>query len=323
MNTIKFAPFNDFVTEQHDVEHASVDTVEIGGIERKFYNPCNLNVFITNTCQNSCDYCINKGATDMFRMSDETYYDDLKAALEKLKGVKLEASITGGEPTLLPHRLVRTVRMLNDYGVHCRTVSTNGIGLLERYDGKTVLQHLIDNGFTHNISISRMAEDNFSNDQAMKGEEYGSTSRNISNDMLRRIATIAKVNDVQLRTSTLLLSKHVNSYKKMLHFVDFQHSLGIDGCIFREVEGGPLLQKHGVCMQPIANIIDSYAYFKFIRTVKTMYYEIDLYHYRSPKTGAEYIVKVYHNAYVADEDVICSLSFNHGILRKGFHGEAL
>lgn len=95
MNTIKFAPFNDFVTEQHDVEHASVDTVEIGGIERKFYNPCNLNVFITNTCQNSCDYCINRGATDMFRMSDGTYYDDLKAALEKLKDVKLEASITG------------------------------------------------------------------------------------------------------------------------------------------------------------------------------------------------------------------------------------
>lgn len=75
MNTIKFAPYDDFVTEQHDVEHASVDTVKVGETEYRFYNPCNLNVFITNTCQNACDFCINKGQTDQFRMGDSTYYE--------------------------------------------------------------------------------------------------------------------------------------------------------------------------------------------------------------------------------------------------------
>ena len=112
MNTIKFAPYDDFVTEQHDVEHASVDTVKVGETEYRFYNPCNLNVFITNTCQNACDFCINKGQTDQFRMGDSTYYEDLEKGLEKLSGVKLEATITGGEPTLLPRRLVETVRIL-------------------------------------------------------------------------------------------------------------------------------------------------------------------------------------------------------------------
>ena len=322
MNTIKFAPYNDFVTEQHDVERATVDTVTVGGVERKFYNPCNLNVFITNTCQNSCDYCINGGASDIYRMSDSTYYDDLEKALDKLSGVNLEASITGGEPTLLPHRLVETVRILKERGVRCRTVSTNGIGLIERYEGKTVLQHLIENGFTHNLSISRMAEDDVSNDQAMRGSGTGCTSRNITNDTLRRIATIAKVNDVQLRTSTLFLAHHVSSFKKMLHFVDFQHSLGIDGCIFREVEGGAMQRKHGVFMRGIAEMVRYGTNFKYMKTVAGMFYDIEYYHYTSPETGAEYIVKIYNNS-VLDRSVIGSLSFNHGILRIGFHGEEL
>ena len=221
MNTIKFAPYDDFVTEQHDVEHASVDTVKVSETEYRFYNPCNLNVFITNTCQNACDFCINKGQTDQFRMGDTTYYEDLENGLEKLSGVKLEATITGGEPTLLPRRLVETVRILVKHGVHERTVSTTGIGLLEKYEGKTVFQHLIENGYTHNISISRMAEDEWENDRIMMGEKYSSRQRNIGNDDLRRLATIAKANGVQLRTSTNLLSGFVDTYKKMLHFVDF------------------------------------------------------------------------------------------------------
>ncbi len=320
MNTIKFAPYNDFVTEQHDVEHASVDTVKVGETEYKFYNPCNLNVFITNTCQNACDFCINKGQTDQFRMSDTTYYEDLEKGLEKLSGVKLEATITGGEPTLLPRRLVETVRILVKYGVHERTVSTTGIGLLEKYEGKTVFQHLIENGYTHNISISRMVEDEWENDRIMMGERYSSRQRNIGNDDLRRLATIAKANGVQLRTSTNLLARHVDSFKKMLHFVDFQYKNGIESCLFRELEGK--MQKMWAPIGWIAEAVRSSRDFAYIKTVHGMFYNIELYLYTSHETGMTYIVKVYTN-HVVDADVIGSLSFNHGIIRKGFHGEAL
>lgn len=320
MNTIKFAPYDDFVTEQHDVEHASVDTVKVGETEYRFYNPCNLNVFITNTCQNACDFCINKGQTDQFRMSDTTYYDDLENGLEKLSGVKLEATITGGEPTLLPRRLVETVRILVKHGVHERTVSTTGIGLLEKYEGKTVFQHLIENGYTHNISISRMAEDEWENDRIMMGEKYSSRQRNIGNDDLRRLATIAKANGVQLRTSTNLLSGFVDTYKKMLHFVDFQYKNGIESCLFRELEGK--MQKMRAPIAWIAEAVRSSKDFAYIKTVHGMFYDIELYLYTSHETGMTYIVKVYTN-HVVDADVIGSLSFNHGIIRKGFHGEAL
>ena len=320
MNTIKFAPYDDFVTEQHDVEHASVDTVKVGDAEYRFYNPCNLNVFITNTCQNACDFCINKGQTDQFRMSDTTYYEDLENGLEKLSGVKLEATITGGEPTLLPRRMVETVRILVKHGVHERTVSTTGIGLLEKYEGKTVFQHLIENGYTHNISISRMAEDEWENDRIMMGEKYSSRQRNIGNDDLRRLATIAKANGVQLRTSTNLLSGFVDTYKKMLHFVDFQYKNGIESCLFRELEGK--MQKMAAPIAWIAEAVRSSKDFAYIKTVHGMFYDIELYLYTSHETGMTYIVKVYTN-HVVDADVIGSLSFNHGIIRKGFHGEAL
>ena len=320
MNTIKFAPYDDFVTEQHDVEHASVDTVKVGETEYRFYNPCNLNVFITNTCQNACDFCINKGQTDQFRMGDTTYYEDLENGLEKLSGVKLEATITGGEPTLLPRRLVETVRILVKHGVHERTVSTTGIGLLEKYEGKTVFQHLIENGYTHNISISRMAEDEWENDRIMMGEKYSSRQRNIGNDDLRRLATIAKANGVQLRTSTNLLSGFVDTYQKMLHFVDFQYKNGIESCLFRELEGK--IQKMRAPIAWIADAVRSSKDFAYIKTVHGMFYDIELYLYTSHDTGMTYIVKVYTN-HVVDADVIGSLSFNHGIIRKGFHGEAL
>ena len=320
MNTIKFAPYDDFVTEQHDVEHASVDTVKVGETEYRFYNPCNLNVFITNTCQNACDFCINKGQTDQFRMGDGTYYEDLEKGLEKLSGVKLEATITGGEPTLLPRRLVETVRILVKHGVHERTVSTTGIGLLEKYEGKTVFQHLIENGYTHNISISRMAEDEWENDRIMMGERYSSRQRNIGNDDLRRLATIAKANGVQLRTSTNLLSGFVDTYQKMLHFVDFQYKNGIESCLFRELEGK--IQKMRAPIAWIADAVRMSRDFEYIRTVNGMFYDIELYLYTSHETGMKYIVKVYTN-HVVDADVIGSLSFNHGIIRKGFHGEAL
>lgn len=320
MNTIKFAPYDDFVTEQHDVEHASVDTVKVGETEYRFYNPCNLNVFITNTCQNACDFCINKGQTDQFRMGDTTYYEDLEKGLEKLSGVKLEATITGGEPTLLPRRLVETVRILVKHGVHERTVSTTGIGLLEKYEGKTVFQHLIENGYTHNISISRMAEDEWENDRIMMGDKYSSRQRNIGNDDLKRLATIAKANGVQLRTSTNLLSGFVDTYKKMLRFVDFQYKNGIESCLFRELEGK--MQKMRAPIAWIADAVRMNREFEYIRTVNGMFYDIELYLYTSHETGMKYIVKVYTN-HVVDADVIGSLSFNHGIIRKGFHGDAL
>ena len=106
----------------------------------------------------------------------------------------------------------------------------------------------------------------------------------------------------------------------MLHFVDFQYKNGIESCLFRELEGK--MQKIRAPIAWIAEAVRNSRDFAYIKTVHGMFYDIELYLYTSHETGMTYIVKVYTN-HVVDADVIGSLSFNHGIIRKGFHGEAL
>lgn len=309
MNTIKFAPYNDFVTEQHDVENASAYEANVFGFIGKFYNPCNLNVFIQNKCQNDCEFCINK-QNDMTDIDNELYFKNLETILEGMKSVHLEATITGGEPTLNPARMVETIRMLRKFGVNERTVSTTGIGLMHLYENKPVLQHLIDNDYVHNISISRMDITDTENANVLKG-------KNITNEELARIAFYAKVNGVQLRTSTNIIENHIDSLEKILKFVDFQYTNNIDSCLFREVIG-----KDFISIAPFQEQIRNDKNFIFDRVIHGMFYDIIVYIYKSPVTNQEYIVKCYQTN-VIDKTVIGTLSYNQGKLRTGFKGEVL
>ena len=309
MNTIKFAPYNDFVTEQHDVENASAYEANVFGFSGKFYNPCNLNVFIQNKCQNDCEFCINK-RNDRTDINNELYFKNLEAILEGMKSVHLEATITGGEPTLNPARLVETIRMLRKFGVKERTVSTTGIGLMNLYENKPVLQHLIDNDYVHNISISRMDITDTENANVLKG-------KNITNEELARIAFYAKVNGVQLRTSTNIIENHIDSLEKILNFVDFQYTNNIDSCLFREV-----IAKDFISIAPFQEQIRNDKNFVFDKVIHGMFYDIIVYIYKSPVTNQEYIVKCYQTN-VIDKTVIGTLSYNQGKLRTGFNGEVL
>lgn len=309
MNTIKFAPYNDFVTEQHDVENASAYEANVFGFSGKFYNPCNLNVFIQNKCQNDCEFCINK-RNDRTDIDNELYFKNLEEILEGMKSVHLEATITGGEPTLNPARMVETIRMLRKFGVKERTVSTTGIGLMNLYENKPVLQHLIDNDYVHNISISRMDITDTENANVLKG-------KNITNEELARIAFYAKVNGVQLRTSTNIIENHIDSLEKILKFVDFQYTNNIDSCLFREV-----IAKDFISIAPFQEQIRNDKNFVFDRVIHGMFYDIIVYIYKSPVTNQEYIVKCYQTN-VIDKTVIGTLSYNQGKLRTGFNGEVL
>lgn len=309
MNTIKFAPYNDFVTEQHDVENASAYEANVFGFSGKFYNPCNLNVFIHNKCQNDCEFCINK-RNDRTDIDNELYFKNLEAILEGMKSVHLEATITGGEPTLNPARMVETIRMLRKFGVKERTVSTTGIGLMNLYENKPVLQHLIDNDYVHNISISRMDITDTENMNVLKG-------KNITNEELARIAFYAKVNGVQLRTSTNIIENHIDSLEKILNFVDFQYTNNIDSCLFREV-----IAKDFISIAPFQEQIRNDKNFVFDKVIHGMFYDIIVYIYKSPVTNQEYIVKCYQTN-VIDKTVIGTLSYNQGKLRTGFNGEVL
>lgn len=309
MNTIKFAPYNELITEQHNIETAQVEDHVVDGTAYKFYSPCNFNIFVTNACPNSCYFCINKNASEI--CSDKEYFDGLKKSLETLKNVDVEFTITGGEPTLNKERFVKTLKILKEYGIKERTISTTGFNLLESYDGKSLIQHLLENGFIHNISISRM-----SFDENRNNEIFG--SKNISNEELSKLAYFAKMNDAELRVSTNLMDCSIRTYSDILKFVDDNASIGIDTVLFRELVG----VDSSIEISPFFAMIKADKNFIYDTTLKGQFYDVDVYIYTSVTTGKKYIVKCYQGK-PGDKNVVSSLSYNSGILRVGFNGKKI
>lgn len=307
MNTIKFAPYNEFITEQHNLEVAQVKEATIGDKTYKFYSPCNLNVFVSNICQNNCDFCINKGHKEL--CSDEEHYSGLERALSALSNVDCEFTLTGGEPTLNPERFVKTCEILKKFGIKERTISTTGIGLLNMYNGKPVLAHLREMDFIHNISISRMAFNEELNDRLLKG-------KNIKNKDLEKLAFFSKMNGIEMRVSTNFLKESVHDYNSMIKFLYNMKNAGISTVLFRELVG----ISDSIKIKPIQDKISNSDDFKLDKTLTGIFYDVDVYLY--PKNKPEYIVKCYRDKKPA-EKVVGSLSYNAGILRIGFNGEIL
>jgi len=323
MNTIKFAPYNEFVTEQHQVERGYLKRLEMGDFKGKVYQPCNLDVLVINACQNHCFFCIKKNYFG--DVIEDTLLKSLETAVTRLieKGITLEATITGGEPTLRVPRLVKTIQLLHRLGVKERTVSTTGVGLLDEYEGRPVIQHLIDNGYTHNVSISVMHPDHAINNVLM-GHPQESTVDNLTRDQLQRIARYCNTYGVELRTSTNLIGSYrgyrgISTLGEIIDFVSQQKQIGIYSCLFRELVG----KFPGNWMVPIKPLQDEIAKdkrFEYVKTIEGMFYDIKMYIYTDADCK-QYVVKCYQDTIVPV--TYSRLSFVNGILRAGFDGPEL
>lgn len=297
MNTIKFSKITEKTTEQHNIEVIDIQRVKIYGKEYDMYFPCNLNIFITNKCQNSCNFCINKGYTNT-DITDELYYKSLEGVCNELKGKKIEITMTGGEPTLNVERFVNTMQIVRKYGFHCRTVSTTAICLEKKYKGKSLCQYMIENSFTHNINISRMHWDDSKNEEVFQG-------RNITNKQLERLRVFFKLNNAELRLSCNLLKGYIDNFEKMLNFLDYYEE---DTIMFREVVGGII---------KLSDIVNFDNRFTYIETLRGIYYNVDVYKYK------DYLVKYYTTNDNIDKNIISSLSLRNGILSKDFKTEIM
>lgn len=322
MNTIKFAPYNAFVTEQHDVKRGYMKRLEMNGEQLKVYQPCNLDVFVVNRCHNRCFFCIHRHYTGDIIGSD--FLVGLEDAVTRLQqaGIDLEVTITGGEPTIRPNRFVDVIKLLHRLGVRERTVSTTGLNLLAYHDGKPLIQHLIDCGYTHNISISRMST-NYAAHEIMMGNT-DDWMPDIDNAQLHRLARYCNTYGVELRTSTNLIRKFkqaegVNDLKSILDFVAYHKSIGIKSCLFRELVGNYPSCK--VEIKPIQEQIHTDPRFEFVKDIDGQFYEIKLYVYTDPD-GTQYAVKCYQDAVPAQVGY-SRLSYKSGILRAGFDGPIL
>ena len=277
MNTIKFTKMFKTATERHDPNNEKALYISLSGEERIISVPLNLNILITYNCNCSCDFCLVKQERKLPVISNQLYLTQLEQALKQLQGIPIEITITGGEPTLCPERLIPVLDLLKRYNIPHRTFSTNGTGLLNCFQNKPILQHMKEAGAGYNINLSRMYMEESINQKLMKGNT-------VSISDMKQIASFCDVNDMDIRISCNLMKNGVADFDSMKEYIKSVELLGFDNVIFRELVN---YEKEFVCIIPIMEQIKAYNVFHYIKTLETNQYKIDIYQYQS------YIVKLY------------------------------
>lgn len=323
MKTIKFQPLREKRQECYNVEDYTLLNFDFEGQSKKVYSNVNLSIFADDYCNADCKFCVaqlrfeNKGM--MYKkeiiQNDTEYFKRLDYVLNYLKPLNPSVSITGGEPSK-SHRLPEILRLIDKYEYRKRTITTNGSGLLDQMEGKTVLQHIVDNKFSH-LNISKAHYDEEINRSIMRYE-----NGYCSNEMLETIISYSRANHLRPRMSCLLLQSGISSLDDMIKYMEFYQSIGLDNVIFRELmdyDKGAMSnpEKMQYCMDnkvklnDIWRLVDEDKRFTPIRNLLGYYYYVEVYKYQNIDMCSEgaNLVKLY-NEKEKHKDIVYEMVFH-------------
>lgn len=323
MQTIKFQPITETRQELFNVEDYSFSNHIFNGVEKRVYSNVNLSVFVDDYCNADCNFCVaqlrfeNRGM--QFKKSkivnDQEYYDRLNYVLSEIAPLNPSVSLTGGEPTK-SRRLPEILRIISAHGLRKRTFTTNGSGLLDIVEGKSVINHLIDNGFQH-LNISKAHYDEDTNKKIMK---Y--VSGYCSNDMLETIFAISKANNLRPRMSCVLLKNGISCVEDMVKYMEFYQDLGLDNVIFRElmdfdvksminIEKVKYCQDNKIRLNDIWDVLKGDERFSPIRSLIGYYYHVEVFKYQDIDMCSERanLVKLYTEK-EKSKDVVFEMVFH-------------
>lgn len=279
MNTIKFSSIYDLKKETNNVEIYGIKCLNIGNREYKYYSNAQMSIYVDKMCNGSCWFCMNKYEKrfcEAQNINDKEYFDNIENVLNILKDENIRITITGGEPTK-SKRLIKLIKLIKEKGYRTRTFATNGTGLFDRYENKTVLAHLVENEILNNINISRMVIDDNQNRKIM--------NINQTNDIIRRIFNFGKINGMDMRLSCNLQKSGVQDLKDILEFNDFYDKLGVETIMFRELiplsDASDFYQGNLVKIDSIFAEIDKNKDFKYLKSLDGMYYVVKVYRYKN------------------------------------------
>lgn len=293
MNTLKFQNIREKRQECYNLEDYTFNKFDFDGKTKDVYSNVNLSIFVDDYCNANCKFCVaqlryeNKG--QMYKkariISDSEYLTRLEEVLEYLRPINPSVSITGGEPTK-SHRLISILELIEKYGYRKRTLTTNGSGLFDVVDGKSIIQHITDNHFQH-LNISRAHFDEDINKKIMQYEKGY-----CSNDDIARAAMFAKANNLRPRMSCLLLKEGIHDLNGMIDYLNFYQNLGLDNVIFRETMDFDheqmrnnnkmiYLDKNKIKLNDIWKNIDNDSRFTPIRNLIGYYYYVEVYKYQN------------------------------------------
>jgi MoaA/NifB/PqqE/SkfB family radical SAM enzyme len=253
------------------------------------YANANLSIYSAQRCNAACPFCVeelrpaSRGTSLQFQKrveaDDERYFANLEEALEALRPLGPTLSITGGEPSK-DLRLPRILQRVAVTPSKRKTLTTNGSGLLDVRDGYQVIEHVAHAGLDHlNISIAH--PDHAANSRLMRLRE------GLTPQQLKTVVQVARKGGVRVRLSCALLATAVNSLERVLAYLEFARSLGIDNVIFRQLmKSDPrhhapnsvvaFSDSHRVMLEPLLDQVSACSSFDFVRQIMGYYYYVEV-----------------------------------------------
>lgn len=266
--------------------------LKLWGQQRKVYANANFSIYSAQTCNAKCHFCVEElrpasrgGALLPQRTverDDAVYFANLDATLAALAPLGPSVSITGGEPSK-DARLPRILAMAAAHKARKLTVTTNGSGLLDRYHGCTLLDSIVVSGVRH-LNISRAHPDQAVNARLMVLRE------GLSLDALREVVATAHAGGTRVRLSCVLIEGQIDSLPRIVEYLEFAASLGIDNVIFRQlmqIDSRTVAENHVVKfsnrfrarLEPILDALSADARFTFQKQIVGYYYYVEVFRY--------------------------------------------
>jgi cyclic pyranopterin phosphate synthase len=215
----------------------SCRTLDLWGTRRRIYTNANLSIYSAQSCNARCAFCVEElrpasRGGDLARQKsverdDARYFARLEETLDALAPLDPSVSITGGEASKDP-RLPRLLALLARRGARKRTLTTNGSGLFDVHDGRTVLESIAAAGLEHvNVSI---AHPDLERNAALMRFRAG-----LPREALRRACARLADAGVRVRLSCVLVEDGVRDLDGVRAYLDFARDLGVDNVIFRQL----------------------------------------------------------------------------------------
>lgn len=188
-----------------------------------------FDIMITTACNARCPFCVQEATYKSSQGAEESFLRALRTHFSEFwrQGGR-RVVITGGEPLLMPGRVLSALKVLADFpDLEVKAVYTHGRNLLRRLspDGPTVAEALRDAGLgCVNLSVHHF--DNVVNCQLMGLPPEPTIERMTAH--LRKVGLPFRLNGVLQRGAVTTLAE-------LVHYVDWGFSLGATDIYLREL----------------------------------------------------------------------------------------
>jgi len=189
-----------------------------------------LDIIIGYACNANCPHCIQDVRYQSSVASDDFFFKQLERTFDyyfyDIKGRKV--IITGGEPSIFPHKLIGILKRLQKYPKpEFVATYTNGSGLLKKVPGesKSLLERVAEEGLT-DVNLSVHHHDPCRNQEFHK-------LKSVPNPYV--IAKEIRRTDMRLRLNCNLISEYIGNLDEVINYLEWARELRPKDVYFRDL----------------------------------------------------------------------------------------